>query len=173
MVEPSVSSGLLHPLFLPVSYGGLRCCSLLWKVTMDMLLWRRGSKLWILALAVQLSSFSWCFQDSQEVHSSSGNVQFLKEGFSVGIPHSIWRVLQLPLYQSYYSGTLRHDYCTQNCEAVYITLDSCYDLDTWWEITCHQALSNYDVILDHAHILFLSEEKNCCWKDCKTRSSSR
>ena len=24
--------------------------------------------------------------------------------------------------------------------------------------------SNYDVMLDHAHIRFLSEEKNCCWK---------
>jgi len=33
--------------------------------------------------------------------------------------------------------------------------------------------SKYDVILDHAHILFLSKEKNCCWKDCKTQSSSR
>ena len=46
------------------------------------------------------------------------------------------------------SGALRHDYCTQNCEAVYITLDSYYDLDTWREITCHQTLSNYDIILD-------------------------
>ena len=36
-------------------------------------------------------------------HSSSGNVQFFKEGFSVGIAHSIRRVLQLPLYQSYYA----------------------------------------------------------------------
>ena len=30
-----------------------------------------------------------------------------------------------------FSGALRHDYCTQNCEVVYITLDSYYDLDTW------------------------------------------
>ena len=71
-----------------------------------------------------------------------------------------------------FSGALRKDYCTQNYEAVYITLDSYYDLDTWWELTCHQTLSNYDVILDHTHILFLSEEKNCCWKDYKTQSSS-
>jgi len=28
------------------------------------------------------------------------------------------------------------------------------------------------LILDHAHILFLSEDKNCCRKDCKSRSSS-
>ena len=35
------------------------------------------------------------------------------------------------LYASSISGALRNDYCTQNCEAVYITLDSYYDLDTW------------------------------------------
>ena len=29
-----------------------------------------------------------------------------------------------------------------------------YDLDTWWGLTCHQTPSNYDVILDHVHILF-------------------
>jgi len=38
---------------------------------------------------------------------------------------------------------------------------------------CHQMISNYDVILGHTHILFLSEQKNCRRKDCKTRSSSR
>ena len=53
---------------------------------------------------------------------------------------------------------------------MYITLDSYYDLDTWCELTCHQTPSNYDVILDHAHIHFLSEEKKCRQKDCKTRS---
>ena len=51
-------------------------------------------------------------------------------------------------------------------------LDTWWDLDTWWELTCHQTLSNYDVIIDHAHILFLSEEKKCRRKDYKTRSSS-
>ena len=45
-----------------------------------------------------------------------------------------------------------------------ITLDSYYELDTWWELTCHQTMSNYEVILDHAHILFISEEKNAVGK---------
>ena len=37
-------------------------------------------------------------------------------------------------------------------------LDSYYD----------QSKSNYDVIIDHTHIRFVSrEEKKCCWKDCQ------
>ena len=43
---------------------------------------------------------------------------------------------------------------------------------TWYWLTCHQTISNYDVILDYAHILFLSEEKKCHQKDWKTQNSS-
>ena len=61
-----------------------------------------------LSLAVQFSFFSCVFHDSLGAHTPSGNVQFLKEGFSVGIPHSIWRVLRFPLYQSYYAVASDH-----------------------------------------------------------------
>ena len=34
-----------------------------------------------------------------------------------------------------------------------------YEIDTWWALTCHQTISNFNFNLNHAHILFISEEK--------------
>ena len=60
-----------------------------------------------------------------------------------------------------------YDLCTSKFETVLITLDSYYDLDTWYEPTCHQTKSNYDGILDHAHIRFVSEVKGAVGKIAK------
>ena len=54
--------------------------------------------------------------------------------------------------------TLRSDYFSWNFEAVLITLDSYYDLDTWWELTCHWTKLIVTSYIDHAHILFISEK---------------
>ena len=62
-----------------------------------------------------------------------------------------------------HSGALRKEWL------LYLKLrgslsDTGFILDTWWELTCLQSVSNYDVILDRAHILFLSGEKNAVGK---------
>lgn len=43
-----------------------------------------------------------------------------------------------------------------------------YDFDTWWELTCRQTKSNYDVIVGHANILFITEEKTAVRKIAKS-----
>ena len=43
----------------------------------------------------------------------------------------------------------------------------CYDLDTWWELTYHQIKTNYGIIINHAHIRFVSEEKGTVGKIAK------
>ena len=49
--------------------------------------------------------------------------------------------------------------------------ESYYELDTLWELTCHQSTTNYDIILDHTHVLFLCEgEKNAIGKIAKPRA---
>lgn len=41
---------------------------------------------------------------------------------------------------------------------------------TWWELTCNQTKSTYDLIINHTHIWFVSKEKRCHRKDCKAHA---
>ena len=90
------------------------------------------------------------------------NIFLVQEWCIARCVHLLYIVKWETWWRTQYHSVSRDDYCTKNFKDALITLDLYYDLDTWWELTCHPTKSNYDIILDRADIFFISEEKKCC-----------